>query len=106
MTQKMKIFTNSTIHYNSLISVNYDLLTAVSIYSTILFFISLCTNGSLVITIMKNKKELKKRKEKHNINILSLALGIFNLIGTVVGLPVTTITSFKQRYKLNYFKFN
>ena len=91
--KNMIVIKNSIIVNDSLNSENSNLLTAVSIYTAILFFISSFTNSSLIIIILKNKKELLQ-----NVNVLSLALGFFNLIGTLIGLPVAAITALKHEY--------
>ena len=88
----MKNFTNLTISHDSLVPENIFILKIVAIYTVLLFFISIITNTSLIRVIIKNKKELL-----HHVNILSLALGLFNLTGTLAGLPVAAITALKHK---------
>ena len=58
----------------------------IAIYTIILFVVSIASNSSLIWILVKNKKLLQRA------NILILALTILNLLGTLIELPIVTIT--------------
>ena len=69
-----------------------SVLNNVGIYCVIVMVIALFSNVILISILAKHKKELL-----HNLNILVIVVSILSLIGTIVGFPILSATSFKCR---------
>ena len=74
-------------------TVDCFLFNSVGIYCILLFIVSLLSNLKLIWILIKNKKEML-----HQINILILVLALLSLIGTLLGLPLITITAFACKF--------
>ena len=72
----------------NLTQVDHSLSYFVSIFCLILFIISFILNTIIIIVFIRNKDELLK-----NVNLLTFALIITCLIGTLIELPLISSTS-------------
>ena len=67
-------------------------LVPIATYCVILFIVALSANLTLIWILLKNKELL------HNANILILALSVLNTIGTVLELPLVSVSAILCKY--------
>ena len=79
---------------NPNVSVECYKLVPIATYCIILFIVALTTNLTLIWVLLKNKVLL------HNANILILALSVLNTIGTVLELPLVSISAIRCKYNI------
>ena len=72
--------------------VECSILTNIGIYCVILFILSMILNITLIWILIKNRKKLLD-----STNALILSLSILSLLGTLVELPMVSVTSFACR---------
>lgn len=78
--------------YNVSSPVSCEKLRLVGYYCIILFIISLSVNGIFLFMFLKIKKL------RTPMNGLMMILAVFNLLGTLVCLPLVTVSSFTCKY--------
>ena len=84
----MKNLTEITFHVTEK-TVDCPSLRIMGIYCIFVTFISIFSNTLLISVLIKHKELLKRE------NILVLVLAILNLIGTLVSMPLVTISAFQ-----------
>ncbi len=79
----------SIIHFNES---DCKILNYVGIYCIALFIVAVTSNSIVIFVFLRYRKRLF-----HHINILTFALVLLNLIGSLIGLPIIILTSLTCR---------
>jgi hypothetical protein len=85
----MENSTNSTVNCITLIKIGY--------YCIVLFVLSILSNTVVIVIFIRNKKFM------NHVNLLIIFLSILNLIGTIIELPMVTISAFNCHFVFGRF---
>ena len=78
-------------------SVDCLALTKIGYYCLGLLVLSIISNTSIIVIFIKNKKFM------NHVNLLIIFLSILNLVGSLIELPIVTISAFNCRFVFGRF---